>query len=384
MIEIKTVLRLLIGVSVIVSCQRIDEFENNQSKYSDKGIVFTSSYTTSRAVSGIHNGWKENEKVGIMAYCHAENQGVNLENSPWDTKKDFVTPDIFYNQPLTFNGSGLWDYNWDGKGLHPWLENEKAMYTFIAYYPYSPLTDGSSSNNRESEIKTEDDKNLGLFTFSGDQYKGEPTLSYTVPYSQNGTASDPLESFLMPDFMLAVAQDRLQGNGVVDLSFEHMFAGLEFEINNYVIDKSIVIQSIEFVGDGFYRNIKINGTNKSNYEVTKNDLYSGTFIVAKDVQVLGATGNPDNGQIVPSHQRIDGTLFFISDEQGMIVPNGKNCSVKITLSGKDPVIMPLSTTTFSRGIKTIFSINYVGDDFVIQVRSDNSWEIGGDNDITFD
>ena len=39
---------------------------------------------------------------------------------------------------------------------------------------------------------------------------------------------------------------------------------------------------------------------------------------------------------------------------------------------------------FYPGTKSIFSINIIGDDIVIQVRTQDNWDNGGDSNIYFD
>ena len=42
--------------------------------------------------------------------------------------------------------------------------------------------------------------------------------------------------------------------------------------------------------------------------------------------------------------------------------------------------MEISEMSFTAGVKSIFSINIVGNDFILQVRSDNNWIDGNVNE----
>ena len=46
--------------------------------------------------------------------------------------------------------------------------------------------------------------------------------------------------------------------------------------------------------------------------------------------------------------------------------------------------MGLKDSSFRPGMRTVFNINIVGNDFIIQARSEDAWEDGGDSDIVFE
>ena len=46
--------------------------------------------------------------------------------------------------------------------------------------------------------------------------------------------------------------------------------------------------------------------------------------------------------------------------------------------------MELKDASFRPGMRSVFNINIVGNDFIIQVESEDTWEDGGDSDIVFE
>ena len=48
------------------------------------------------------------------------------------------------------------------------------------------------------------------------------------------------------------------------------------------------------------------------------------------------------------------------------------------------VSMLLEDASFKPGMRSVFNINIVGNDFIIQVESEDAWEDGGDSDIVFE
>ena len=83
-------------------------------------------------------------------------------------------------------------------------------------------------------------------------------------------------------------------------------------------------------------------------------------------------------------------LLFITDEQGKITDEDGSCSILITgnMAGEaigDNRRMEIdSEMSFRAGVRSIFSINIVGNDFILQIRSDGNWEDGSNSDIIFE
>lgn len=366
------IVTIILGGTLCLSCR--NEYIENQ-RYVGEGIVFTTPYSSRSAV---YTAWEEGDRIGVMGYCDGYNGGQEIYADLWDAKKDFVTPDIFYNQPLTYEGNGNWTYDWDNQGLHPWLGvgKENAKYTFIAYFPY---TDDGIIGNGE-----------GTFSFSGQDFKGEPTFKFTMPHT--GSDSDTDLRLEVADVMMATRKDHTKADGTVGLNFEHMLTAMEFEVNNYNLDKSVTINKIAVKGSGFYKEFTVKGVNIEDYSVA-DATYMGAFNVQSEPITLEmAKGNMETGEIVPTTTKIsnaDGSpldLLFIVDQNHKIFSENGECSVVVTTVNGTTRSLSLKegNVTFTRGVKNIFSINYVGNDFLLQVRADENWEIGGDDNIYFD
>lgn len=98
-----------------------------------------------------------------------------------------------------------------------------------------------------------------------------------------------------------------------------------------------------------------------------------------------------NGVLVPGKLKINITgtedpidLLLIPDAQGKITEG--DCSVSVRLNNEStPRTQNIKgSATFEPGTRSIFSINLVGNNFVLQVHSDGQWDDGGDSDISFD
>lgn len=352
--------------------------------YSSEVILFTSPYTVSRSAQMRYGSFEVGDKVGVLGYCKAEyriegqDEAVDASNAPWERKKEFAKPEVFYNEPLTYQGNGAWTYNWTEtrniNGLHPWYNNTSYTYTFFAYYPYA--ADGTISNN------------MGTITLSGRDAAGDPTITYTMPYTDGELAWN-----VVPDLMLAYRVDHLKSDGAVSLNFRHMLCAFEFEINNYNA-KPVTIRSLRFNGTDFYKSLSVTGQ-EQDYTVG-DDRYSGYFqLISSPIDCPAAM--VDEGVTTPGTVRLmaDGTaasegelkevldLLFIPDAEGKITEG--ECSVRMSIGNNSESTQNLRDgMTFEPGVRSIFSINIIGDNFVIQVRTENNWSDGGDSDINFD
>lgn len=382
---------MLAGMLVLGACQR-EEAGAPVPGYSTEVIAFTSPYMTTRSTEMRLGSFNEGDQVGVLGYCKAENAGVDISTSPWDTKKYRTKPDVFYNQQLNYGGEGTWNYTWNNEGLHPWYDNEDYTYAFFAYYPFTNLAPSGENGKYTGEIAG----GRGTITLSGPEAFDEPVITYTMPHS-GGSADARLNWGAVPDFMLAYKVDHLKSDGVVNLSFRHLLCALEFEVNNFN-PEPVDITRLAFRGENFYKTVSVTGQ-ESGYSVGE-ERYSGNFNIisrgGNEIRIPAATVN-ENEEVVPATVRLEADeagnlidLLFITDERGKITAADGSCAILITATMGGEQIgenrhMPInSEMSFRAGVRSIFSINIVGNDFILQIRSDDNWEDGGDSDIVFE
>ena len=394
-------------------------------------ITFNSPYTVDSRSDAMRSGnFETSDKVGVLGYCIASNQGVDISTSPWDTKKPFCTPDVFYNQELEYSGTGMWNYTWNGGSgawqgydpvgnkLHPWAENENYTYSFFAYYPYA-LVD----RNGEGTI-TIDGIEMGEIKLSGDDERGDPTITYTMPHGGANSLTSTLNWWEVPDFMLAYKTDHYKRDGSVKLEFRHLFCAFEFVINNYNL-KPVTIEDFYIHGgatddgtkegdplSGFYKSLTVTGQ-QNDYSVG-DDIYIGRFKLVgrtstgEDEHILesftcDAATEDANGNVIPKSKYITYppesedsedaiSLLFIPDQFGKLTSGG-NQDIRLSLNIRpqdEPTVeveertMNLENVSFQSGVRSIFNINIIGNDFYIQMRSDGSWDDGGESNIVFE
>lgn len=357
--------------------------------YSSEAIVFTSPYTTTKSPNMRYGSFEKGDKVGVLGYGPAWNGGNNYEESDWNTKKMFATPDVFYNQLLEYADGGLWNYNWTGTGnqggLQPWADNENMKYAFFAYYPYAEVTPSDNKTN-----KGEIEGGKGTITLSNQQQTGDPIITYTLPFPAGGKETTDRDWKDVPDLMLSYVIDHTKNNGPVSLNFRHLFCAFEFEVNNYN-EAPVTISSLSFNGEYFYRSVSLAGQNQD-YEIGT-DYYSGQFniVTANDQVQCDAAKKDANGNVTPTTKKIIVTntndpvdVLLIPDANGKITQQGK-ITVRISINNANAKTQELdSGISFQPGMRSIFSINIVGNDFIVQMRSDGAWEDGGDSDVNFD
>lgn len=393
--------------------------------YAAEAIAFTTPYTTdepgTRSFAMRQGTFNPGDRVGVLGFCQASNQGTDYSSSPWNTKKDFCTPDIFYNQELTYSGTGSWDYNWTGtgniSGLHPWLDDEAYTYAFFAYYPYAEMTEtdrwtGEQSGTISGIGITDDREGLGTITLSGTGHRGDPAITYTMPHSLGSSPTAGCDWWVVPDFMLGYKTDHLRRDGSVKLNFRHLFCAFEFRINNYN-DSPITIKDLYIGGgrgtgsnrtSGFYRSVSVTGQ-QTDYTVDKSDIYIGRYhIVGRDPEDTDADphvlvdmecpeANGDQPSSTPIYYEGEPVaLLFIPDEEGKLTSDGnESLYISLTVEQNGETIfderertMNLESVSFEPGVRSIFNINIVGNNFTLQVQSDGRWEDGGDSDIVFE
>lgn len=385
-------LTLCLLVLLAVSCKQDDC--GSPAGYSSEMIVFTSPYTLTRSDALRYGSFRSGDKVGVLGFCKAENMGEDYSSSPWNTKKVFCIPEVFYNQQLTYGEAGLWTYQWteDGRGdyLHPWYNDPGYTYSFFAYYPYAKIADdGSGTIHNQNEVS------MGTVRISGKEVKGDPTITYTMPFEGSGE----LDWQLVPDLMLAYKIDHQMNDGPVRLNFRHLLCAFEFKVNNYNLEK-VRISSLKVSGKDFYKEVTVKGQ-QSGYDIGTG-RYSGTFDVLSTYnekrfvcppgekregsdEVIPATVSiTTDGSVDPEGDPVD--LLFIPNEHGKLTADdNESLNLIVTVDGyQQNVSMNLKDATFKAGVRSIFSINIVGNDIYLQVETDGNWNDGGDSDISFE
>lgn len=395
---------------VMAACGQDEWPSGAQSEYSTEVITFSSPYEAGTRAAALRDGsFQMGDKVGVLGYCKASNGNVDISDEPWNTKRPFSYPDIFYNQELTYDGTGSWTYNWTGSGsiggLHPWLDNEDYTYSFFAYYPYAS---GTPDRAGERDIVI-NGVNMGTVKLSGENDRSDPTITYTMPHSDGVDLKSGHDWWVVPDLMLAYTIDHRKSDGSVKLDFRHMFCAFQFRVNNYNL-YDVTISDLYLSGgtttsprQGFYKSLSVVGQ-ESGYSVG-DDVYIGRFklLAGHDeggFSCPGATIGAD-GQLIPSSLDIERAeeghegemivLLFIPDADGKLTSDG-NESLRLELQARSEeggeingsVNMLLKDASFKPGMRSVFNINIVGNDFIIQVESEDAWEDGGDSNIVFE
>lgn len=406
----KSTTYILLLLFLLGSCSQEELPQNPSPDYAAGVITFQSPYTVTRSAALRSETFQPGDQVGVLGYCKASNtvNGVDIDysTSDWNTKKVFSKPDVFYNQMLEYTDDGLWTYSWsgtfDGRGavgdLHPWSSNEDDTFSFFAYYPYA----------EKGEITDSSGNAMGTITLSDKNATGDPTITYEMPHGVGIDITSTKNWWVVPDFMLAYKVDHKKEDGSVKLNFRHLFCAFEFEVNNYnqeeVIVEDLYFSGGEFEGKtiiaGFYKSVTVTGQ-QNGYSVNENNLYGGRFKIVgrkddEDEHILtnlSCPGAQDSGQPTTTSIDYDGSpisLLFIPDERGMLTTDvNESLSMDITLTIGDKEverkgIMNLGNQSFQPGVRSIFSINVIGNDIYVQMRSDGTWENDGDSDITFE
>lgn len=376
--------------------------------YSDEVITFNTPYW---ARSVLRDGdFEEGDKVGVIGYCkrgeNPSNPDADMGPYPWEAKRVFAQPDMFYNKELTYAGNGTFTYEgyYDEDhqevytGICPWYNDRSYYYSFFAYYPYAELTNGNTGTIRDAGGNA-----MGTITLSGENAEGNPVITYTMPRTGSESTAQISKLDNVPDFMLAYVTNHRQQNGAVPLEFRHLFAALQFEVNNYTPNDA-TIEYIKLEGSRFYKSITVTGE-QSGYDVGS-DRYSGVFDVldgqgsllcpAGTIEATGGDGST-SGEITPKTTTITDrngepvTLMFItddddnSDNKGAIVDGSGFCRISVKVTGR--IEAPLEITenkTFNAGTRNIFSINLVGNNLILQLRATDRWEDDGDSEIVFE
>ena len=194
----------LIAVTALVfaSCER----EVQQSTYPNGELPIFRGYmqfytdvpTRATLATDMHN-----KSFGVLGYQYST-------TTNWDPRKATATPNLFYNQQVFCNDSGVCSYD----PIKPW---EDYKYSFFAYHPYATSFNG--------------------ITICDDKAVGTPTLKYTYPWIDNAVAGNtiPIVYFNddeICDLMTAEAIDE-DGSSNVSLNFKHRLFAVEVLATNY-------------------------------------------------------------------------------------------------------------------------------------------------------
>ena len=375
---------LLLLAGLAAACQK-ETVAPVGTTYATEAILFTSPYTVSRSPEMRYGSFNVGDQVGVLGYCGGEYTAsggatVQVHTEPWTSKRIFCAPEVFYNQELTYAGNGTWNYTWNGTGavggLHPWLDDrEDYLYTFFAYYPHSDALP----------------QRMGTITLSGSGVKGTPTITYTMPYnSSRSSSTTSLDLDVVPDFMIADSVvDHQKEDGAVSLNFHHMFCALEFEISNYN-DENVEIDLLRLSGSDFFRQLSVTGSKQ-----TVSGNYSGRFNMVTNTNPISCPAQSKMRLVIDERGNVGVkpvdevtseavNLFFIPNGEGKITESGK-CTVEVTSTeGSQSLQDAGANMVFRAGTRYIFSINIVGNDFILEIRSEDNWYDGGDSDIRFD
>ena len=401
-------------LSLLTGCQQ-EEIPSPQPAGDGTVITFNSPYTVdTRSAAMRYGSFQQGDKVGVLGFCKAYNQGQDNSDAAWDVKKQFCTPDVFYNQELTYDGAGAWNYTWTGTDfdgldpvgtLHPWSSNEDDTFSFFAYYPYTAVENSGVGTIRIDGWEGDKNNGLGTIELSGNNERGDPTITYTMPFGTGGNTTSQRYWWYVPDFMLAYKVDHLKADGSVQLDFRHLLCAFEFEVNNYNAE-DVIIEDFYFGGGtenrdgtnatGFYRSFTVTGQ-QSGYDVDPTDMYVGEF------QLIGA-GQQEDPHILTDFNckkgvtpiAYDGSpisILLIPDANGALTTDqNQSVYIEITASiggqtihyNQDHSIINLVGQTFKPGVRNIFTIHIIGNDSYVQMRSDGTWEDDGDSDIVFE
>lgn len=375
---------LLLLAGLVAACQK-ETVAPAGAGYSTEAILFTTPYTVSKSAAMRNGDFEKGDQVGVLGYCRSEYQGRDYSASDWNTKKFAATPEVFYNQELMYEDNGVLSYNYSGDNavgtLRGWYNEPDYTYAFFAYYPYAEV----SYNRWYKVYRGEIEGGKGTVTLSGEDETGDPTFTYTMPH-EGGDMDVSLNLDVVPDVMLAYTVNHRHSDGAVALKFRHMLCAFEFEINNYN-EEPVEITSLVFRGENFYKSFTITGQEQD--YIPNSDRYSGYFnLLPGGAITCKAATSDEDGNITPSNVKVGGSdpidLLFIPDADGKITAG--TCSVSVQMAGgsTERTQNLKDGMSFRPGTRSIFSINIVGDNFVIQVRADNTWSDGGDSNIYFD
>lgn len=399
-------LALAISIWMLSSCvDRREEMQVSASPCIEFGFQTLAVQTRVAGTDeNMRNEFKEGDSFGVFGYCVPLQVGSTTPDyaagsSVWVSKMTNSVPDVFYDQKVTLNAEGVWQYDWEnadsdfynpkywytdgkdteGKEVSGIISSQSYQYDFFAYYPYD----------------------AGIFTWerpANRMHKGAPKVKVSIPQ----TGGDNMKLSDNPDAMLSVIynyQRRISSK--LSFSFSHVFTALGFEVNNFS-ERNLRIHSLKVTGT-FWKSLTVNFST-GNYTYNTDDTYTGTYVIFDEKEYGGTLELPAPaiGESVTSAKSPVGGEYL------RLLPGGFNGGNFLgpVLADETKVIKLVVDYTFGTerktarlsfpatflpqpGTKYTSQFNFVGNAFVLQFIENNSesWEDGGsDNngDIIFE
>ena len=305
---------------------------------------------------------------GVLGYCLAQtspsdetlNQASGSQE--WDYKKQLCYPEVFYKQEVTYD-NGICTYS----PLREWYASTDYNYSFFAYYPSNAFT-----------------------VTTGVKDLGSPSVKFSIPFDYMDPNTN-LDESQVPDAMAAQVIDVTRNAGLVQLRFQHLLTGLNFQVNNYNVDNegnsgnSVTIHSLKLRGK-FYKSVEINFDRSYDFP---DETFYGTYTILGD--------NDDDDVTIAglaSESEIGGkTLLLVSNLNKTSKKDGYLGQLELEInysfgnSIRQQKVEP-RPENFQPSGGTIYTaqLNFIGDSFVLNFIVDNNqqWEDGGDSEITFE
>lgn len=385
------------------ACSSEDNIGNERDRFGSNDIVFAAPAITmdvpvTRAT--LMNSITENTVFGVLGYCvpYQLNSETNRDwrggASEWLTKKNLVSADVMYCEPIFYDGSKC-VYSADGSKFNSpkeWYTAQTAggvdntdqfLYSFIAYHPYSSGFAVAPGN---------------------DSTRGIPKLTYTMPYAAGNDVNAELDSELAKDVMIAAVFDHAPTQGAVQLEFKHLLTGLRLQINNYnqpvnnePNTNAVIIHSLSINGH-FYRVGEVDFAPADPTLAVTDEMYSGTFHFIKETDTDDFTVAPNSAAIVgatPDNPQ-GNTLLLLPklDAQAggatSAVPylgTDKNITITYSYSGQPRKTAQIRNFSLGRipeqGTCYTINLNFIGNQLLLMFTADDIeyWENGSDNDI---
>ncbi len=314
--------------------------------------------------SGPTDLFPSGHSFGVLGYCLANYAGTSeldpsTGSTSWEAKAVLSSPHIFYKREVKYNGTTCY---YTGQ-QEMWYEPQNYLYTFFAYYPYG-----------DTYYTVEPSTQSGI---------GTPSLTFNMPF-EGGSTSTQRNIADIPDAMAAASVDVTRQAGNVQLQFEHLLAGVNFQINNYNTTHDLTIHGLSISGN-FYRSIKIILGQHQEYP---SDTFAGVF------SFVDSNSDTDDITIAAlnSAEKVGNNTLMLISNLGA-APNYFGTSIDIhidyTFMGAriPDKIVSLPAKYLPQG-GTIYTVtmNFIGDAFVLDFVVDNNqiWEEGGESEIQFD